>query len=323
MSKEVTRLDADYDTDERIRDRIDAAALSRKTFIDAVGRLAPFLPELPDSQATHTYEQLQSYERFVAPTDHIDEYRDGSAVEADEILTLPRSGPLLLSADHATNPIRKATAQMGHADHGTAGLALLLGDEMQASVVLPQGRQSGNANVDLEHPLKTQLAVLLPAHQAFLSVHGMKPGKFVHPFDATEIHAVLGLGTDPSEYMLDTAHDIRRRLRTDYGLRVTVGGEEPFFDDPDMTGRLTYADDGSVIHAPRLAAAGEGSTTNFVRRHAQNADFPALQVELSRSLRLVPRELEYRDARQKIMAVYLGYLAVREISTIVTETSEI
>lgn len=277
-----------------------------------MGGLAPYLPELPDQNAIATYQRLVSLERTVAPNGSIHDYVLGTASDADEILVIHRDGTPLLSADHATNPIRKTTGKMGGADHGTAGLALALDEDYDGSVLLTRGRQTGNGNVDLEHPLKTEIARALPRHDAFLSVHGMVPGKFVHPHVPTEVHAVLGLGTSPTEIMLDVASDIQRRIKESYGLKVVIGDKEYFFDDPNADGRLRYNEDGEPLYAPRLAAMGEGSTTNFVRSKTPH-DFAALQIEISRSLRLLPRENEYRDERRKIMAVYMGYLMSHDV----------
>lgn len=317
MTRNIVEIDAQYETNPNIRVDTDAAAESRKKFINAVASLAPRLPELPDLQALSTYERLVELERNVAPTGSVDEYADGTASEVDDILVQRGDGAPLLSADHATNPIRKSTGKMGGADHGTAALALSLGDEFDASVVLPRGMQTGNGNVDVEHPLKREIAKLLPDHDSFVSIHGMVPGKFVHQHDPTEVHAVLGLGTNPTARMLDIAADIQRHMKESYGLKIVIGDKEHFFDDPKADGRLRYREDGNPIYAPRLAAMGEGSTTNFVRANTAD-DYAALQIEISRSLRLLPHEKEYRDEQRKIMAVYLGYLMTRDVVGFVT-----
>lgn len=304
-----------YDTDPVVKSQADTAAASRRRFIDAVASLAPYLPELPDQQAFSTYERLVRLERSsVAKNDSVDDYADGTAESDDEILTIHRDGSLLLSADHATNPIRKSTGVLGRADHGTAALALSLGEDLYASVVLPRGKQTGNANVDVDHPMKDQITTLLPGKTSFLSVHGMMPGKFSHQFDPTEIHGVIGLGANPSEMMLDTASTIRRLINDIYGLRIEIGGENKFFDDPEGDGKLRYDDDGKLIYSHPLAALGPGTTTNFVRALRSDIDFPAMQIEISRSLRLLPKEMEYREERHKVMAVYLGYLTARDIT---------
>jgi hypothetical protein len=249
----------------------------------------------------------------VAPNLSAADYAEGTASYDDEILVERSGGNFAISADHATDPVRKATGIREGADHGTAGLALALAEEKLGDVVLPRGRQTSNANVAVIHPMKDKLATILPGKEGFLSIHGMAPGKFAHQYDETEIHGVLGLGKEPTEASRDLAEDMIKYAKSEHGLRLVVGNDTRFFAETPRSPRLDYDEAGDPKYAARLAALGEGSTTNFVNGLLQESSFPALQIEISRALRLLPKDREYREPRAKVMGVYMGYLVARDL----------
>lgn len=316
-----TVVDKLYGLNAKVRQRVDDAAEQRASYLKEVAKLTPLLPELPDTNADTIYQQIETHEHALAPTDSSEDYGNGGATIDDEIWTANYGSGLLLSADHATDPVRKATSIREGADHGTGGLAMTLSDNERLSYVLPAGRQTGNANVDVTHPMKTAMEPLLPAHDSFVSVHGMKPGKFEHQLDDREIHAVVGLGMEPTEEDRLIAQRLITRAMESYGLKVVVGNDAHFFDTGEGAPRLNRDERGKPKYSAKLAALGAGSTTNFVRGATRNRLFPAMQIEISRTLRFLPGEMEYRETRQKVMAVYMGYLLARDLVTIVSEST--
>lgn len=304
-------IDEKYGVDSDVTKKVDEAFEQRATYLNDLKGLSTYTAELPDQAADDIYERLSEHERRVAPNLLKDEYGEGTASYDDELLIESSDGPLAISADHATDPVRKATGIREGADHGTAGIALLLNENGQGSVVLPRGRQTGNVNVDIEHVAKDALADIAPSKQGFLSVHGMIPGKFVHQYDPTEIHGVIGLGVRPTELSRDAASQFMARVKDAYGLKLVVGNDTPFFG-ADNTPRLPRDEEGNPKYAARLAAAGEGSTTNFI--NGMELAIPAMQIEISRSLRLLPREMEYRDLRARKLAVAMGYLMTKDLA---------
>jgi hypothetical protein len=311
--KSPEQIDRHYDIDPTVKAEVDTAYQTRQAYANDIRNLMPFLPELPDTTAQDTYERILEHERRVAPNLERGDYGEGTAKYDDEILTEISGGRFAISADHATDPVRKATGIREDADHGTAGLALALSEAGLGDVVLPRGRQLSNANVAVAHPMKDKLATILPGKDGFLSVHGMAPGKFTHQLDEMEIHGVLGLGKEPTEASRDLASDMITHAKNEYGLRLVAGNDTRFFAETDRTPRLDYDESGNPKYTARLAALGEGSTTNFVNQLLQAPDFPALQIEISRTLRLLPKEMEYREERAKVMSVYMGYLITHDL----------
>ena len=310
---DAVSVDKAYAEDPDLRIKVDAASEQRARYIQNITELMPYLPELPEQAADEVYERIAHHERKISPNSLVSDYGDGGAMIDDEIWSDNVRRGVLLSADHATDPVRKATGVREGADHGTGGLVMALSENGHYSMVLPAGKQTGNVNVDLTSPAKSRIASMLPTHDSFISVHGMKPGKFEHQFDDREIHAVIGLGSSPTEADRAIADEVIVKALDEYGLRLVVGNDTRFFDTSANSPRLDYDDDGSPKYSARLAALGEGSTTNFVRSQTDGRLFPAMQIEISRTLRLLPQDMEYRRNREKVMSVYMGYLMVSNL----------
>ncbi|WP_125775121.1 hypothetical protein [Antribacter gilvus] len=91
--------------------------------------------------------------------------------------SLPGTRPhVVITAPHATNHVRAGAMKV--ADRGTGGLALLLA-ELTGATALIALHSTGDANFDVEHPLKVRLAELRPA--LVIDLHGMRrrPGSDV------------------------------------------------------------------------------------------------------------------------------------------------
>ena len=294
-------------------ERVAQAQASRNALIGNLRELSPYTAQLPETAASEAYDRVAEAERLVAPTLRREDYREGTAQFPDEVRVLMGEGALLLSADHATDPMRRNAVHEG-ADHGTAGLVGVLHDEGYGTAVMPVGRQTGNANADLDHPLKAQLTKRINGKQGFLSVHGMMPGKFTHQYDETEVHGVIGLGAGYDEAAYDIASDAAKHISDETGLRVVIGNDSRLYL-PNALPQLIRDEDGNIKYS-QLAAVGVGTTTNHVR--SVSPATPAMQIELSRAIRFLPEGMEYRDPRAARIGVYMGLLVTRRLSEIMS-----
>lgn len=282
---------------------------------------AVHLPQLPDVEIGQFYERIVEAEASVVGATLLkSDYDNGTASFADELLVIG-DGSVLMDAQHGTNPVRTASGKREAADHGTAGLGIVLAKEVGGRIVIPRGRQTGNANVDQQHPVKLRLLKEAAAqpYDAFFSVHGMRPGKVSDLTDTSEIHAVIGLGRDPTSTEYEAAERLVARAKDDYGLRLVVGNRLPhlnFQKDPqwdgtafrDASGELARTEEGD-IGTERVAALMPTSTVSVMRREA---GLRSSQLEISRSLRLTPKDMYVgRDPKAVQVGVYLGFQICR------------
>jgi len=307
-------------------------------FLTALRDATVFAPELPEAAAADVFEQVVVGERsLLLPAKHpnrnplIVDYVTGTALEPDEITVLGMQyNAGLASADHATKPVREKNPEHG-ADHGTAGIVHLLAARDHTTAIIPVGRQTGNANVDVDHPLKNAMSLLLPSRAGFLSVHGMEPGKLTAVSDRTEIHGVIGLGgneelgTEPNEQSWLIAEQLQA-FAAELGLRVIVGNTTRYNVIDEVTGNIVVDEETNQPKiGPRLAARDEGSTTNHAYKIMQGTgiEVPAFQIELTRLLRLIPSDFEngwHANKKSRIMGVYMGYLLAQR-ATLLIRTS--
>lgn len=300
------------DQDGYITARVLTAAEHRAELIRNLRRLSVYTAELPDAAAAETYERVREAERAVAPNLLLHEYKDGTARSDDEVRVCLGSGALLMSADHATDPVR-LNAIHDTADHGTAGIAIVLRDEGIGTAVLPIGLQTMDANSSLDHPLKDALAEHIAHKQGFLSIHGCMPGKFTHQYDDVEVHGVIGLGSRYDEQSYDIAHTAIGKLHEEFGVRFVIGNDSKLYT-PDTLPQLPRNLDGTLKYR-QLAARGEGTTTNHI--HNTDPAKPAFQVELSRSIRFLPDGMEYRSPEAARVGVHMGLYATRRLAEII------
>ena len=289
------------------------------SFIAALRDISVCAPELPQEDAFETLERIREYERNLIlpnqaePTLLLEHYANGAASYEDELrIYNPNAATVLTSADHATDPVRKATGVREGADHGTAGLVRLLVEREDTAGIIPIGMQTGNATVTPGHPVKQAMDDLLPGRPGFLLVHGMRPAKLEAFTDPTEIHTIIGMGSTPNEQSRAVAEELVAAAR-ELGLRAVIGN-----DVQHMT-YDTDTDDFEINPATgnpkrgRLAALGAGSTANHAYRIMEETgvDQPAFQVEMTRALRLLPSDFEsgwHADEKARAMGVYSGYL---------------
>jgi hypothetical protein len=299
-------------------------------FHEQLRTIAPKLPELREQDAYDILERAREWEsRIIADRPGRDalllvDYRYGSAMVPDELKTLVSiDASVLVTAEHATDVVRRATGKLGNADHGTAALAALMWEDESTTSIIPVGMQTGNAAVDHDHPIKTAVARLLPVHAAYASVHGMMPGKVLDTTDKREIHAIIGLGKNPNDISREAAERLLGKIR-DLGLVGVVSNDAPHINLNTETGGPELKEDGTPKKT-RLAALGAGSMANFVNSQVEAGlapIMPVMQMELTRGVRLIPSDFEsgwYRDDKARAMGVYAGYLLTKSMIESVRE----
>jgi hypothetical protein len=275
------------------------------------------LPELPESEAFEVYERvLEAEQRLVSPHHLIGDYRLGTAGFDDELF-VAQGKRLLLSAEHATDQVRtrKKTGKpfAKEADQGTAGLACVLHEDIGATVVIPLGRQTADANNDTEHALKDELTdqARAGAVEVHASLHGARTGLYQAFADERGLDVHLGIGGNPNEATVKQAERLTK-VAQNFGLKIVTNGKFIVNDSFEpLTPRLN--ENGRPVL--RSFAAKNPATT---RAHVQNVAeqqglcLATLQVELSGFLRLLPKDIEPRDRVARAMGVYLGYRVMHD-----------
>lgn len=186
---------------------------------------------------------------------------NGNAGPSDGASVLVHRGPrpLVFTAPHAVDHFRHGRRKSN--DARTGGLAIALAEHLDGSVVALRrgGREFGDPNADLDHPLKDEAASLVGPGVTLIDVHGM----------ADREHEVLiGLGPAPTE----AAHRLAARF-VEAGGRRSVG--------------VRLAD-----HETGFNAKGPATITAW----ASGRGAVALQLEIARRLRSVMAPAERRAA---------------------------
>lgn len=295
-------------------------------FMASLRDISPYLPELPNQDAFETLDRAEEWEQRILHAQRsrplvLSDYREGSARQPNELLVMRSSlEHPLVTAEHATDVIRKATGVMGPADHGTGAFAAMLAEDALATSVIPVGRQTGNAAVDTDHPIKQQMAQLFPGRPAYVSVHGMRSGKVTGLRDDREVHAIIGLGSTPSELSIERAERLKLAAH-ELGMRVIIGNQQRHHNINVETGELNRDSQGELQSAS-LAALGAGSTVNYAYQLMEQNEYsvPVMQLEMARVLRLIPGDMEsgwHKDKTARAMGVYAGYQLVQRMVEIV------
>ena len=111
---------------------------------------------------------------------------------------------IAVSAPHAVNHRRDAADKL--ADRGTGGLAELLAELVPLTALIVAARDSGDANWDNGHRLKTRLAGLQPRPLFVLDIHGMTGT------DTADVE--IGLGLSPTQASRALAQSLVSELAT-------------------------------------------------------------------------------------------------------------
>lgn len=95
------------------------------------------LPQGPDDEIRQIYQRIVEAEGFVIGTTLLNsDYGVGTALCNNELLVLG-NGPVLMDAQHATDPVRIASGRREAADHGTGGLGIVLAEEVGGRIIIP------------------------------------------------------------------------------------------------------------------------------------------------------------------------------------------
>ena len=268
------------------------------------------LPELPEADASEVYERISIREAQLASRGLTESgYDTGTASVDDQVFVLRGSASGLLTAEHATTHIRSGKRK--DADWGTAGLGMVVHEDTDTSFVVAVGRQTGDANHDPEHPLKTEVQTIMGHERPLViaGLHGMAAGKFADLEDTKPFDVFIGIGDAANERSEQLAEAVRE-IADDLGLRLGINQK---FIRLDNAGRLAARKDGQPgIASNAFKAAGEHTTRAFAQRVAEDVGYePALmQIELSSLFRRMPSGIEH-DRHSREMGAYLGYLLVK------------
>ncbi len=278
------------------------------------------LPEVPEIKAAEIYERIiEEEKRLVAPNLSKDDYLIGTAHKADTIYSAVTYGSVLLTAEHATDHFRingSGQRERKIADWGTAGLGAVAARDIDASFMTMQGRQTADANNDLDHPFKEALreVILLEDPLVVAGLHGVRSGKFEDFTDTRGFDILIGIGKSPNETSVVTAEKVKKYAEN-LGLRAGIN--QLFIKtEPSMNLKPVHKEDGSLAYN-RFAAATAGTTRAFAAKTADELgkDIATLQLEFSELLRIMPQEYEVKDLRTRQMGAYLGYLVVTFLQT--------
>lgn len=321
-------------TDPAVQTSIDDAFEARWRGVESFGtelRTAVYAGH-SYGDAQEVFERVEAHERALAsPGLTHAGYALGSARFDDHIVTLG-DGPVAMSAEHATNPIRK-DGNSDFGDPGTGGLAgvlaadgwvtahVLTGRQTIGALTPPEEGKSPIANPD--YPLRDVLRNHLITGDAagYFGLHGCFAGQVTSPLDTKEIHGHIGLGLESSEQSRAAAEEIVRRA-AEIGLRVVIANDTQFLvyrKDPSWQrpgpmrtrlNELVVGSDGRP-RTSRLAALGLGSMVNFVNGTTGDAPLlpgrPSFQVEISNTLLYTPPDYLQRDPIAHAVGVQAGH----------------
>jgi hypothetical protein len=294
------------------------------------------LPQGADDTAAVTLERLIGLERrYAAPNLMTADYDEGVATVDEEIAFLP-GAPALVTAEHATNPVRKDSGMREGADQGTAALAAAMAEDHLAAALIMTGRQLGNAGATPDHPIKLRaLEELTPEHRGFLSIHSKFPGQAPSIFDTSEVHVYIGLGRyEPRENTLVAAERITAAAKG-MGLRAVIANDvwHPIYK-ADTSWRApgpmrkslseVALDKDGLPRMGQLAGKSAESTTSWLNHATDDTDrydVPILQMEIANSLCITAVDRYVRDPKALAMGVHLGYLLTREATRIVGQVT--
>lgn len=173
---------------------------------------------------------------------------------------------VVFSAPHAVHHSRNGLHKSN--DANTGGLALALAHHLESSAIALRrgGRQFGDPNADLEHPLKDAAAPLVGPGTMFVDLHGMAD---------REHDVIVGLGAVPTPRAFRAAEQFVGAARAQ-GVSATIADDETGFN-----------------------ARGEATMTTWALRRGADA----LQLEIARNLRSRRAPAERRGALLRALIV--------------------
>ncbi len=264
------------------------------------------LVQLPEFRAQEITERIQEAEHSYSPDSSADGYTEGSATSDDEIKTIEGSQPVLLTAEHATDQIRNDAKKS--ADWGTGGLTEVIATDHGTFAVTATGRQTGDANYNDSHPLKTQAGLLVVEKRLdlALSIHGMGTGKYLTEgelLSQTSSDIAIGIGREHNDKTLEFAEWLRGVAQT-LELKADIN---PWYLAVDQSGDVRYKDSLPLRNSFRADKARTTRSHLATQTQEQGLIIPVAQIELSSDLRVGPtgKNLNFEK-------IYKAYLLLSE-----------
>lgn len=262
------------------------------------------LVEIPDAQAREITERIEEAEREFSPDATEAGYKEGSASGPDELKIIQGELPALLTAEHATEHIRSGEPK--EADWGTGGLMSVLATDHGTFGIAPLGRQTGDANHEGEHRIKTEAGIIIVQKgiKIALSIHGIGSSKFVTPDQLKSGQSsdiAVGVGDNPTEASLEFASWLEEESK-DLDLRLDIN---PWY--MSLSGGQPKMKDDVPLRAS-FRAAKTYTTRGSMQENANRSGLilPIAQIELASSLRVRP------GIESNFEKVYKAYILMSE-----------
>lgn len=273
------------------------------------------LPPDTEMDIWRIFDDLDAAERgLVAPTRINDAYILGTARKANEIRLSLGKEEVLVTTEHATahwlppSP-GYAYRRLKGFEAGTAAIGGLLTQKAGAGHATLAGRQTGNANQDLEHPFKVRIKRLVRAGLVvkYVSLHGMSAGLVHELSDERSFDVLIGIGDRPNAESVRLAKRIESAA-TGLGLRAGINQE--FLHIETLRGQKYVVVDAERNPMRRVYKAPEMTMRAAVQTAAEEEDIPvaAVQVELSSALRILP--VDHVKKRFPPLGPALGYVTL-------------
>lgn len=245
------------------------------------------LVQLPEEKAKEITERIIEAERSYSQDLTAEGYTPGSAQKPDELRIIEGTTPTLLTAEHATTQIRAGSAK--EADWGTGGLTEVLTTDHGTFAITTLGEQTGDANYDDEHQLKTEggLIIVQRDMRLALSIHGMGGRKFLtEPQMGSERSGDIAIGIgrnftpesgEFAEWLQGMAQDLELRADINPWYLALDSEGSPRRKDTLPLRNSFRADKEHTTRSHFQATASESGLT-----------LPVAQIELGPDLRVGP-----------------------------------
>jgi hypothetical protein len=255
------------------------------------------LPQLPDNR-DEVYDRLVLSERLFSPNRTLTGYDNGTAKIEDELYVRDGRGALL-TAEHATARMRlkqgadKRVHQGG--DMGTGALGLVFSEDVGSAFIAPLGRQTMDANHDIEHPLNRRAHdfIIRPDIGSAVSLHRLFLGRVASLADVRGYNLIFGIGDEASDETVDAVDKLLEIAKV-YDLRAGVNQAVLAYEDDGVTPARKESGEPKTL---TYAAAGEDTTRTFAQRVTREIGKPpvALQIEISQANLVIPEDYRYKD----------------------------
>lgn len=262
------------------------------------------LAQLPETKAQEITEKIEEAERSFSPSATKEGYKEGSAATEDELRITEGNLPTLLTAEHATEHIRKGEPK--EADWGTGGLVSVLATDHGTFAIVPLGRQTTDANYVDQHPIKEEAGLIIVEKGArlALSIHGIGSNKFITTEQlesGRNSDIAVGIGDNPTEESQEFAEWLSDEAKQ-LDLKVDIN---PWYMSLSEGNPKTK--DGIPLRTS-FRAAKPYTTRSHMQNTASESGMilPIAQIELASSLRVQP------EVESNFEKIYKAYILLSE-----------